>query len=178
MKTHLESIIVCLIAITAVALMAIACPASSAEPPSLYTKGQLTASPFGTARIVDSEAEFGAGLEIGYSLTERLTIQADAISEGIDDSNWQDAVKSVGAGLKYYFPIKQTGFAPYLLGGYQRDLIDHENQLQAGAGIEYRINRWRIFADAQVNHGFDQEISKLGNDVLVRFGVGYQFGKN
>lgn len=143
------------------------------EPaPSLYQKGEISVNPFASARVQDSQAEFGGGLALGYAITDRLTIEADAITEGIDDSNWNDAVRSVGAGVKFYFPIKATGFAPYLIGGYQRDLIDHENRLQAGAGVEYRFNKqFAAFADAQVNHGFEQELSELGNDVRVRAGL-------
>lgn len=144
---------------------------------SPYQKGAFTVNPFAAGRVVDSEVTYGGGLAVGYAITDRLTIEADVISEGIDDSNWQDTLKSVGAGVKFYFPIKATGFAPYLIGGYQRDLIDHENRLQAGAGVEYRFGKLPIavFVDAQVNHGFEQELRELGNDVRVRAGLGYQF---
>src|SRR5688572_9209940 len=48
---------------------------------SLYRKGEFSVNPFASARVQDSEAEFGGGLALGYAITDRLTIEADAITE-------------------------------------------------------------------------------------------------
>ncbi len=163
-----------------VALAIIKVSTRAAEPvappePALYAAGTFTVSPFASARVVDSHAEFGGGLAASYALTPRLALEGDVVTEGIDDSNWQDAITEAGGALKYYFPIKETGFAPYVIGGYQRDLIAHENRVAAGAGLEYRQGRACLFADARLNHGFEQELSELGNRVDVRVGVGWSF---
>ncbi len=147
----------------------------AADAPSLFSKGRVTLSPFATASIVDSELSYGGGLALGYSLTEKLTVEAEVTSEGIDDSQWLESFRDAGGNLKYYFPLKQTGFAPYLIGGYHRDFVQHENLLAAGAGLEFRRDRFSIFADAQAIHGFEQELSELGNAVRVRAGFGFKF---
>lgn len=142
---------------------------------SQYEAGVFSVSPFASVSVVDSHEDFGAGLAVGYSLTKHLTLEADVVSEEIDDSHWDDAIKDVGASVKYYFPIKQTGFAPYLIGGYKRDLLIHENLLAAGAGVEFRRSRFAVFVDARVVHEFEQELSELGNRVQGRGGLSILF---
>lgn len=142
---------------------------------SPFQKGAFTVNPFTSVRITDSKAEYGGGMAGSYALSDRLAVEGEALVEEIDDSNWSDTVKEVGGGLKYYFPIKQTGIAPYLIGGYSRDLIVHENRLNLGAGVEYRRGQFIAFADARLDHGFEQELSELGNQVKVRAGVGWRF---
>lgn len=158
-------------------LGALLIPSAHAEeaPAELYAAGKFTLTPFTAARVENSHADFGGGLAASYTLTRRLAVEGDLISEGIDDSNWQDSITEAGAALKYYFPIKETGFAPYLIGGYKRDLIAHENRLAAGAGLEYRQGHACLFADAKLNHGFEEPLSRLGNRVDVRLGVGWRW---
>jgi len=140
-----------------------------------FAKGNFSVSPFATLRLVDSNEEFGAGLSASYSLTRNLTLEAEVVGEDFNEAEWIASFREVGANLKWYFPIKSSGFAPYLIGGYKRDLAIHENRLAAGAGLELRLKQFAVFADARVVHGFDQELAELGNEVLIRLGGSYQF---
>ncbi len=144
-------------------------------PESQFIAGKFSVSPFASLRLVDSNEEFGAGLSAAYSITDRLTLEAEVVGEDFNDQDILESFRELGGNLKYYFPIGTGGFAPYLIGGYKRDLVIHENRLAAGAGLELRKNQFAVFADARVVHGFNQDIDELGNEVLIRLGGSYQF---
>jgi hypothetical protein len=141
-----------------------------AVPPSKFS-----AAPFASLRLQDSKDQLGGGLAVGYALSQRLTLEAEAISEGINDSKWESAVADVGASLKLAFPIKAIPIEPYIIGGYRRDILDNENQLTAGVGLQYGKGALYGFADARAIHGFNQELREFGNHVGIRAGAGLRF---
>lgn len=176
MKTKLESITVLL---TAIVFLTLAClAAKAAEEPKaeeLFAAKTWTVNPFASARIDHTQVDLGGGLKADYAFSKHVAIEAEAFSDGIDDSNWSEAIRAVGASVKGYLPIKTSGFAPYAIGGYQRDLIDNENQIAVGGGLEFRSGVWATFIDVRATHRLTDEASEFGDEWLVRFGVGRKF---
>ena len=144
---------------------------------SAYEKGQLSASPFASVRLNDSDPDYGGGLAIGYAIGKNAVVEGEATSDGAtSDDTLQTFLRDVGGNLKLYFPIKPVaGLAPYGIAGYRYDLDESEHQVAAGAGIEYRLKGWGVFADARFIQGLDEQFNAFGKRGLCRFGFTRQF---
>lgn len=75
---------------------------------------------------------------VGYFFTRNFGVGADAYTENAGHS----FVDSASGNLLVRFPLGESGFSPYLLGGGGRQFDPIELWFgQAGAGLEYRFCR-------------------------------------
>ncbi len=114
----------------------------------LYRASELSFDLFGTASLakysvdhlsgsrIRHDATLGAGAGLSYFVTRNIGFGGEAYSENTRRS----LVDSASGNLLLRFPLGQTGFAPYALGGtgYQFDSAKAWF-VQAGGGIEYRF---------------------------------------
>lgn len=127
----------------------------------------------GAANVTDvfDEPEhgiFGGGLGVNYFFTKMLGVGADVSMH----DNGRQFVDNVAANLIARFPIGDTAFAPYVLGGagYEFDPTgDWEGH--AGIGVEFRMNpRTGVFADARYIWP-----NSSGDSSLIRTGLRFAF---
>jgi len=146
----------------------------------LYRIGEFSADGFGTASLgkytldhlsgarVYNNTRLGAGMGLNYFFTRYLGMDAEAYSEN-GPGAWVD---SVSANLIVRFPMGDSGFAPYVLGGagYR---FDHVSAAfgEAGGGMEYRFTpHWGVFLDARAVLPAETRIYGL-----ARIGVRFAF---
>ena len=146
----------------------------------LYRANELSLDVFGTASLgkysldhisndrVRHNTRLGAGLGLSYFITRNIGLGADVYSEDTKGV----FVDSASANLLLRFPVGQSGFAPYALGGggYQFDL----NKVwfcQFGGGFEYRFNP-NIGAFLDARWVFPEETKYYG---VARVGVRFAF---
>lgn len=130
----------------------------AAEPESRYAAGTWSVSPFASYRVHEFgefNGKAGGGVALSYFAADNVAIEAETLSEGLDDSHWADAFTEAGVNLKGYLPLGRSGFAPYGLIGYTRGFDLDENRMNAGAGIEWRAAKtFGLFADGRWTHDF------------------------
>jgi len=125
----------------------------------LYRTGEFSADGFGTASIgkytldhlsgarIYNHTRLGAGLGANYFFTRYVGLGAEAYSEN-GPGAWVD---SASANLILRYPLGDSGFAPYALGGggYRFDDVSAAFG-QGGVGMEYRFTpHWGVFLDAR-----------------------------
>lgn len=140
---------------------------------SLYRAGQFSVSPFASYRgheFSELDGKVGGGLALGYSVSRNVTLELEAGGEEYESAPVVDSLMEAGANAKGYLPIGNSGFAPYGLIGYTRDIDAKENRMNAGAGLEFRFQRAHVFADGRWTHDFRE----LGH-ALFRAGLGMRF---
>ena len=145
-----------------------------------YRTGELSADGFGTASLgkytldhlsgarVRDNTRLGAGIGLNYFFTRYLGLDGEAYSE----NNPGAFVDSASANLIVRFPMGDSGFAPYVLGGggYRFDEVSAAFA-QAGGGMEYRVTpHWGVFLDARAV--LPAETKTYG---LARLGVRFAF---
>ena len=145
-----------------------------------YRVGEFSADGFGTASLgkytidhlsgsrVSNNTRLGAGLGLNYFFTRYLGLDAGAYSENGNAA----FVDSASADLILRFPIVDSGFAPYVLGGAGYRFDDVTAWFgQFGAGLEYRFTpHWGVFLDARAV--VPDETRPYG---LARLGVRFAF---
>jgi hypothetical protein len=145
-----------------------------------YRIGELSADGFGTASVgkytldhlsgarVYHNTRLGAGVGLNYFFTRYLGLDAGAYSE-----NGPGAfVDSASADLVVRYPVGDSGFAPYALGGggYRFDDVSAAFG-QAGVGLEYRFTpHWGVFLDGRAVLPAETKIYGL-----ARLGVRFAF---
>lgn len=144
-----------------------------------FEKGYLVLSPYASYNVrqfdgVISKGErLGGGMALQYHIAPTVAIEGSFLSEGL---HWQgrpfgDSFTDASLNVKSYFPVGDTGLAPYVLVGYTRGLREDVNRMNAGAGIELRAAKlFNVFADGQWTHDFQH----LGH-ALFRVGLGVRF---
>ncbi len=146
----------------------------SDAPESFYAAGTFAVSPFVSYRVHELghfNGKLGAGLAASYFVADNFAIEAETLSEHLDDSHWADAFTEAGMNFKGYLPLGRSGFAPYILLGYTRNLQIDENRMNAGAGIEWRAaKRFGLFADGR----WTQDFATMGH-ALFRVGGNIAF---
>lgn len=126
--------------------------------PDPYAAGQWRLSPFASYRVHELgsfDGKFGGGLSLSYAPAKNTALELETLSESFDDSHWKDTFTEAGANFKGYLPLGKSGLAPYALIGYTRNLLEDENRMNAGAGIEYRYKRVGVFLDGRWTHNFE-----------------------
>lgn len=139
----------------------------------IYAAGSFTLAPFASYRAHEVErldGRVGGGLELSWFPVDHIAIAFETLSERIENSPWYDSFGEVGANFKGYLPLGRSGVAPYGFIGYTRDLIGHDNRMNAGAGLEYRYKRVGVFADGRWTHNFGEV-----GQALFRFGGAVNF---
>lgn len=173
------------IAIFAIFTKAHGAPAEAArsENADLYAAGQISVTPFASYRVHEFESldgEAGVGLGLGYALTRNLTLHGWALSEEYTDEPVIDSITSAGAGLKFYAPIKNSGFAPYAVLGYSREIAAQVDNMETGAGLEQRFKVGKLKGAAFIEGVWVQNFGTTDpvSYAHARFsaGVGFQFG--
>lgn len=168
-----------LVALCAALFLALPAPAAVTPPDpvqpaveSVYAAGTFAASPFVSYRVHELgkfNGKLGAGLALSYFAADNVAVELETLSEQFDDSHWADAFTEAGVNFKGYLPLGRSGFAPYLLVGYTRNLRIDENRMNAGAGVEWRATkRFGIFADGRWTHDFatlGHALFRLGGNV-------------
>lgn len=148
--------------------------APSDAPESYFAAGTWSVSPFASYRVHEFgkfNGKAGAGLALSYFAADNFAVELETLSEQFDDSHWADAFTEAGVNFKGYLPLGRSGFAPYLLVGYTRNLQIDENRMNAGAGIEWRATKtFGLFADGRWTHDFES----LGH-ALFRVGGNLSF---
>ena len=99
--------------------------------------GQKTLDHLSGARIRDN-GRLGAGVGVSYFFTRNIGVGVDAYAADVN----HHFVDSASANLIVRFPLGNSGFAPYVLGGGGRQFDPTRLWFaQAGAGLEYRFCR-------------------------------------
>ena len=99
--------------------------------------GQTTIEHLSGSRIRDN-GRLGAGAGVSYFFTRNIGVGVDAYSADLN----HHFVDSASANLIVRFPLGNSGFAPYVLGGGGRQFDPTRLWfVQAGAGLEYRFCR-------------------------------------
>ncbi len=107
---------------------------------------------------IKHDGRLGAGAGLNYFFTRNFGVGIDAYTENAGHS----FVDSASANLIVRFPLGQSGFAPYLLGGGGRQFDPIELWYgQAGLGLEYRfthsvgifLDGRYVFTDGTPNYG-------------------------
>jgi hypothetical protein len=126
----------------------------------LYRANELSMDLFGTASLgkytidhlsgsrVRHNSRLGAGIGMTYFVTRNIGFGGDVYSESTKHS----LIDNAEANVYFRFPLGESGFAPYLIGGggYQFDTA-HAWFAQGGAGIEFRFTpQVGIFTDARL----------------------------
>jgi len=158
-KLTLGGTILLLAAMPAWAADATATTPSGNNLDDTYRIGEFSADGFGSASIgkytldhlsgarIYHNTRLGAGMGLNYFFTRYLGLDAEAYSE-----NGPGAfVDSASANLIVRYPVGDSGFAPYALGGagYRFDDVTAAFG-QAGVGMEYRFTpHWGVFLDAR-----------------------------
>jgi len=127
-------------------------------PESYFAAGTWSVSPFASYRVHEFgkfNGKSGGGVALSYFAADNFAVELETLSEQFDDSHWADAFTEAGVNFKGYLPLGRSGFAPYLLVGYTRNLQIDENRMNAGAGLEWRATkRFGLFADGRWTHDF------------------------
>jgi hypothetical protein len=145
-----------------------------------YRIGEFSADGFGTASLgkytldhlsgarVYNNTRLGAGLGLNYFFTRFVGMDAEAYSENSPGA-WVDSA-SVNLLLRY--PVGDSGFAPYALGGAGYRFDDVTAWFgELGAGMEYRFTpHMGVFLDARAV--LPDETRTYG---LARLGVRFAF---
>ena len=129
--------------------------------------GQYTLDHISSSRI-DHDGRLGLGVGLNYFFTQNLGMGIDAGTE----STSHYFVDRVSANFIARFPLGDSGFAPYLLGGGGRQFDPSELWFgDAGAGIEFRFTpHVGIFTDGR--YVFTEHSPNYG---LFRAGVRFAF---
>jgi len=116
---------------------------------------------------IERDGELGAGLGLAYYFHRNIGIEGYAYSEDTKGH----FVDQVGGDLIARFPIAQSGFAPYILGGAGRQFDPVIQWVwDAGGGIQWRfIEHVAIFADARYVWCDDTKDYGLGR-LGIKFG--------
>lgn len=181
MKTKLESIIICLSAIIFLALANVARAAE--EPEDLFAAGKWSANPFvaySVSELGEFNGDFAGGLSLGYAVTRNLTLEAWALGNKYESEPVSDSVDQAGAYVKFYAPIKTSGFAPYAILGYSHGFRNDSHNMDTGAGVEYRFKlsgrlSANIFADSVWVQNFGLQDPVTYAKFKLRSGVGLSF---
>lgn len=105
-----------------------------------YDAGEWSVDVAGTLGSRDRENfssvnALGLGLGVNYFITRNLGVGAETYMDELDWPNHFD-FSALGR-----WPIEDTGFAPYVLGGFGRQFHDlGQWTAHVGGGIEYRWN--------------------------------------
>lgn len=155
--------------------LAVSFSVAAGQPSSdLFAAGEWRLTPFASYRVHEFgrfDGKFGGGLALSYAPARNVAIELETLSEGFDDSHWADTFAEAGANFKGYLPLGRSGLAPYGLIGYTRNLLEDENRMNAGAGIEWRFSkRAGAFVDGRWTHNFE----RIGHG-LFRAGVSIGF---
>ncbi len=146
---------------------------------SPYQAGQIGLTPFASYRVHEFDSldgELGVGLAASYALTRNLTLEVWTLSEGYQSDPVIDSLTEAGANVKFYAPIKDSGFAPYALLGYSRGLHTDANNMELGAGLEYRFAKHlTAFTDGVWIQNFGLEDPVSYAHVKIRAGLGWRF---
>lgn len=149
------------------------------EAQSPYQSGVISATTFASYRVHEFgqfDGELGVGLGVGYAITRNLTIEGWALGEHYTDEPAIDSISEAGAYLKFYAPIKESGFAPYAVVGYSRGIHTDANNMEAGIGLEYRfLKHLTAFADGVWVQNFGLEDPVSYAHAKFRLGGGFTF---
>lgn len=124
-----------------------------------YSAGESSLDLFGSAAVgqqtlnhitglkLNRDLRLGAGAGLNYFFTRNFGLGADAYTENVRHS----FIDSSSMNFVGRLPLGQSGFSPYLYGGFGRQFDASEVWFgQAGAGIEYRFNhKIGVFLDAR-----------------------------
>jgi len=146
---------------------------------SPYKAKEFAISTYGTYQAsgaVTGDSQWGAGIQADYFLTKNIGVSLATSKNRFDDGAF---FQNLAIGPVIRLPIKDTGFAPYALGGIGFD-FDHQNDryYYAGGGIEYRpqlsfTKHVSVFTDAQ--YQWRDYLPANGNGVVVRAGLRWTF---
>jgi outer membrane protein W len=153
------------------------------EKADLFAAGKWTVNPFvaySVSEIGAFNGDFAGGLALGYAVTKNLTLEAWALGNEYESAPVVDTVDQAGAYLKFYAPIKESGFAPYALLGYGYGQHTQAHNMEMGPGIEYRFKLTgklggTVFADAVWVQNFGLQDPVTYARVKIRGGVGLSF---
>lgn len=151
-----------------------ACLAAPDAAPGPYDANSFTISPmvaYKTTEIGKTTGKFGGGLAVSYAPVDNIEIEAAAISYRVSDAPVVSSVDEASANFKGYLPLGKSGFAPYGIIGYTRDIKSDENLMNAGVGIAFRYSHVNAFADGVYQNSFLSH----GNRFLLRAGFGVTF---
>ena len=143
-----------------------------------YTANELSLDMFGSyihgeekfshlfQTSIRHDGKFGGGVGLNYFITPQFGLMTDI---NISDNGGRLIDQWTGAGV-LRIPLEPTGLAPYIFGGGGRGFDPSwEWLLQAGVGLEYRLNpATGIFADARyIWHDKEGSFDRL----LIRTGL-------
>lgn len=154
-------------------------PRDAGATRDVYAAGQIGLTPFASYRVHEFDSldgEMGVGLAASYALTRNLTLEVWTLSEGYESAPVIDSLTEAGANVKFYAPIKESGFAPYALLGYSRGIHTAANNMELGAGLEYRFAKHlTAFTDGVWIQNFGLEDPVSYAHVKFRAGLGWRF---
>lgn len=168
-----------LIAMFALALGAFAGDTNTVASVSPYKANEFAVSTFGTYQAsgaITGDSQWGAGIQADYFVTKNIGVTLATSKNRFDDGAF---FQNLSIGPVIRLPIKDTGFAPYVLGGIGFD-FDHQNDrfYYAGGGVEYRpqwfLKHVSVFTDAQYQW---RDYLQVGNSeaVVTRAGLRWTF---
>lgn len=169
----LKTLFFALIAMFAFALGAFGATNTTASV-SPYQAKELAVSTFATYQAtgqVAGDGRWGAGLQADYFVTKNVGLSLATSKDRFDDGGF---FQNLSIGPVVRLPIKDTGFAPYVLGGIGFD-FDHQNDrfYYAGGGVEYRFTQ-RVGTFTDVQYRWRDYLNK-GGESLVRAGLRWTF---
>ncbi|HUA64310.1 MAG TPA: hypothetical protein VME24_00580 [Alphaproteobacteria bacterium] len=120
------------------------------------------------AHRIHRHVQLGVGAGLEFFLNKYVGIEG----EGFSETTHHDFVNDAGGNLVLRYPIGNSGFAPYILGGAGHEFYPTDEAYgDGGAGLEYRFTRWiGIFLDGRF-----VGTSKTGNYGMGRLGVKFSF---
>lgn len=118
---------------------------------SPYRANEFAVSTFATYQAAGQQtgdSEWGAGIQADFFVTKNLGVSLATSKDRFDSGAF---FQNLSIGPVIRLPIKDTGVAPYAIGGIGFD-FDHQNDrfYYAGGGVEYRFTKHLgVFADGQ-----------------------------
>lgn len=154
-----------------IALLAVTVAAHAA--PSPYDKGEFTLAPFVAYKVTElgkSTGKVAGGFGVAYNLADNIAIEASALSYKLQDDTVLESIDEAAVNFKGYLPIG-GGLAPFGLIGYTRDHAQDRNLFNAGAGIEWRGQRF----SAAVGLTIRTDFQRRSLEGLAQASVGVHF---
>ena len=148
----------------------------SAQEPGPFDAGRFNVSPFAALKVTEigqKTGKWAGGIALSYSAADNVDVEVSALSYQLTDDPVVESFDEGAVNFKGYLPLGQSGFAPYGLIGYTRDHPADQNLMNAGAGLEFRLERARFFAEGQYQTTF--QFQERENRFQFRIGGGLSF---
>lgn len=147
--------------------------ATSVSP---YRASEFSLAAFGGYQVTGTrsgDSLWSAGIEADFFFTKNIGVALATSKDRVEGGGF---FQNLTLGPVVRFPIKQSGFAPYVTGGIGFDFDrGNDRYYYAGGGLEYRFTKnVGLFSD--ISYVFQEDVRTIEDGkTLVRSGLRWAF---